>query len=341
MSPYENYEIADLVMDDYFRNWVFNPTEEMDEFWKQWLKLHPDRKETVRQARLLLLSIDFKRTTPADIPTDEILNRIRISISQDQRTESSQFKVTRWYAIAAVIIGLMVTVSLSLFLFREAGGKQIDIETSYDSRKEVVLPDQSVVVLNANTRLHYDKQWSESKPREVWLDGEAIFEIRKSPGKGNARFIVHTNDLDVEVLGTVFNVNSREDKTRVVLNSGKVKLSSSKTVEKEITMKPGEMAELKKGQREFTRKVVDPRIYSSWAINQLIFNQTSFSDIVNMIRNNYGYNVEAIPARIADETFTATIPGTDLDMLLDILSKTYGVTFTKSDNVIRVIDKKR
>lgn len=83
--------------------------------------------------------------------------------------------------------------------------------TQYGEQRVVELPDHSVVSLNANSTLRFRNDWSQANTlREVWLDGEAFFSVQKQEGAaGPAKFIVHTNDLDVEVLGTRFNVSNR------------------------------------------------------------------------------------------------------------------------------------
>lgn len=339
MRKYEKYVVKDFIMDDYFRQWVMTPTPESDEFWEYWLKLHPSKKKEVIEARRLLLMVDFEKTAPPEIPADLILSRIRSSIRQGTLTAGNRKQHGQlWLKIAASIILIALVGGLLVFTIRQSS-RVVGYETAYGEKRRIELPDHSVVMLNANSKLQFNRDWSSDKIREVWLHGEAFFEVQKSPGKGNARFIVHTKALDVEVLGTVFNVNDRREKTQVVLRSGKVKLTSDRAIEKEITMLPGEMAELKKGDKRFTKKTVNPQVYSSWASDKLIFNKTSFEEIVNLIEDNYGYKVEASVEGIEKITFTATIPSTDLDVLLRILSESYDVTITKQDKTI-IINKK-
>jgi len=281
-----------------------------------------------------LLAIDFNKTPVNEIPADHILNRVRTSIRESRAGESvNRQKKLWWYAAASILfiamIGYGTWYSLTL--------QQVQFITAYGEKREIILPDHSVVQLNANSQLTYKQGWNDEIPREVWLKGEAFFEITHSPGKGNAQFIVHTHDLDVEVLGTVFNVSERRGRTQVVLNSGKVKLTSHQA-EQQLMMEPGELAELKKGERQFVKRSVNPIQYSSWASDKLIFDKTSFKEIVALIEDTYGYEVKTTVAELNEVTFTATIPSTDMDVLLSIVSESYDVEveIVKKDKVILI-----
>src|SRR6185437_3682694 len=83
-----------------------------------------------------------------------------------------------------------------------------EIRTGYGEIKSVLLPDSSVVTLNANSKLRIPEQWTEASGRQVWLEGEAYFAVQKKAATAE-KFVVHTTEVDVEVLGTKFNVNAR------------------------------------------------------------------------------------------------------------------------------------
>lgn len=336
MRNYDDFAVADFIQDDYFLKWVKHPSQESDEFWEQWLKLHPDRKSELLQARMLILALDFKKTPAKEVPEEPILNRIRASI----RNEGSETKAARtrpsqvWYRYAAAAAIIIAAVAaLILYLGRWSPG-YTTIQTAFDDRTELVLPDNSIVLLNANSTLRYRTVWDYKTPREVWLQGEAFFNVVKSDHPENPQFLVHTENLDVEVLGTTFNVVNRRGKTQVVLNTGKIRLTSETVHEKAITMQPGELAELSGGQETFTTRQVNPQLYTSWTNNQLIFQQSTLSDITRILEDNYGFTVRNTVTGMEDKTFTGTIPTVDLDTVLYVLSEAYNVEFKKEDTAI-------
>ena len=123
--------------------------------------------------------------------------------------------------IAAMIAVLVVAVVL-LNDWQMFSG-ELRRETGFGEKMTFVLPDQSKVILNANSSLRYHKD----QPRKIWLKGEAYFQVSKKQ-KTKEKFWVITPDLTIEVLGTAFNVNSHQEKTRVSLEEGSIKLESEK-----------------------------------------------------------------------------------------------------------------
>ena len=100
------------------------------------------------------------------------------------------------------------------------------MEVPLGSQTKVILPDSSVVCLNSGSVLKYDPAFLRKKSREVYLIGEGYFEVQKNPEKP---FIVHADDINVKVLGTVFNVRSypEDSEIEVSLIKGKVNVFSA------------------------------------------------------------------------------------------------------------------
>src|SRR5688572_28246450 len=146
-----------------------------------------------------------------------------------------------------------------------------------------------MVTLNFNSSLRFSRVDFNEKGREVWLDGEAFFAVVHKSNHQN--FLVHTDQLKVEVLGTKFDVNSRRGKTRVMLEEGKVKLDLKSAFTKQVIMKPGELVEYSEKDKAPTRKTVDPTNYLSWKNNRLVFTSTSLLEIAHLLEDNYGYKV--------------------------------------------------
>lgn len=166
------------------------------------------------------------------------------------------------------------------------------IETAYGEIEKVRLPDGSLVVLNSNSRLKYARNWEEGH-RFVYLDGEAFFEVAKKPST-RAKFTVHTRLLDVEVLGTVFNVNAGfSDRTEVSLNEGKVLVRTKRELpggKTSISMEPGEVVVVEEGTFSKTKDAeVEER--SAWVTNDFYFDGTPLSEVATMIERKYGYHV--------------------------------------------------
>jgi ferric-dicitrate binding protein FerR (iron transport regulator) len=211
------------------------------------------------------------------------------------------------------------------------------LSTNYGETKEVMLPDGSTVVLNANSNIRFDSEWESGEQREVWLTGEAFFSVRKkSEANTPIKFVVHTQDLQVEVLGTEFTVSKRDLSTRVTLNSGKIKLGLNARKETEpILMEPGEQVVFSSEKEQLVQTRVKPELYSSWARQVWILENTPLDRVAQMIEETFGMKV-IIKAEsgIAQEKMTGVVPIKNIDEMLEALSTVYQLKITKQGDTI-------
>ncbi|MDI3318320.1 FecR family protein [Pinibacter soli] len=205
-----------------------------------------------------------------------------------------------WLRPLLVAASFVLIAATSIWIFLQYENRNLyltEVKTLSGEIKRITLPDGSFVVLNANSVLKVPKVWKESGKRNVWIEGEAYFTVAKKKVTGDI-FIVHTKDVDIEVLGTRFNVNTRNDQSTVALEEGKVQLAvkaitSSKADKKEqpVVMKPGEVAVVNKN--DVVKLDADSTInmYSGWARNEFHFNYTSMTEVARLIQDTYGYSV--------------------------------------------------
>ena len=227
-----------------------------------------------------------------------------------------------YWRVAAVFIPLVICLGF-FYVLRNAKA-EIIVKTSFGQVKTITLPDNSEVILNANSTLLYSQDWKDDKPREVTLYGEGYFKVVHQ--HNHAKFLVHTsNKVVIEVLGTQFNVNNRRDRTRVVLQSGKIKLGIENKNLNEILMRAGDYAEVN-SHGNLIRKAVDTQQYTSWKSKKLIFKDTPLKEIIAVLEDSYGYKAEIRDSVLLNETFTATYPADDVDVLLNALSKSFKIT---------------
>lgn len=346
---YKNYSVKDFILDESFQKWILHPDEATCSFWESWLKLHPEKQATVEEARNFIKSLGFREELPTRQDFSEVWENIDEAKKQYSLKDSevayhpaSPRNFSFLYKVAAVF--LLFALSAIAYLLRNDSEQHITCTTDYGETRTILLPDSSIVHLNANSTLTYTATWDEEHPREVWLNGEAFFDVQRKVGKTEEiqndhpdRFMVHTRQLDVIVLGTQFNVNERRGKTKVVLHSGKVKLQ---TLDKaDMMMEPGELAELNPEAGKLVKKIVDTKIYNSWINNQLIFENTPLHEVAATLEDNYGLKIEFAEG-IAQERFTGTIPTDNIDIFFTILSESLDVDITSHNDLIKVNYKK-
>ena len=123
------------------------------------------------------------------------------------------------HRVAAGLVGLLIAALAILWYYHQNNHLQT-IDTGYAQLREVMLPDGSIVTLNANSTLRYSTDWNHQDIREVWLEGEAFFSVAHT--SDNQKFVVRAGSMDVKVVGTEFNVHSRREEVNVVLQTGRV-----------------------------------------------------------------------------------------------------------------------
>ncbi|WKN44954.1 FecR family protein [Tunicatimonas pelagia] len=343
----DKHSLTSLMMDDRFRAWVTNPTPELDRYWEQYLFQHPEAKPVIEQARAVLQHMNFPKSSSID--REGILKRALAQANAEPSSTqlsapSSSQKVHRlksWYWAAASVIGILL---ISIYWFIALGTHSY--QTAYGESERIVLPDSSVVILNANSELRYSRSWDQDSPRQVELIGEAFFSVTHQVNQ--QKFIVQANDLAIEVLGTEFNVNNRRGKTAVMLQRGSVRLNwsvgeanrkATSDTTATATIEPGELAVYSQDRNELTRQMVNPRVYSSWTDSQWVFDKTSLSEIFTMIEDTYGYRVVLEQPAIADRVFTAELTEANLELLLDFLSESFNLIITKDEHTITIQKK--
>src|SRR5690625_3679105 len=137
---------------------------------------------------------------------------------EDKKTSKSYFWV--WKSVAGVLlIGLLVFFLKETLIYKT-------YHADYGDTRTVHLADGSVVNLNANSTLRVSRWMKWRSVREVWVTGEAYFSVKSTSDQ--RYFLVHTPQLNVEVLGTKFNIKDRYKSAKVVLQEGKVDRKSTR-----------------------------------------------------------------------------------------------------------------
>jgi ferric-dicitrate binding protein FerR (iron transport regulator) len=333
MTDYNDFDVEDFVHDDFFRQWVKHADPAAAAFFQGWLAANPDKGYAIAQARTIVEAIDF------DEQLDEsekaiMWRRVQASIKQGEAPViplgAAGQPRRRWLWAAASVAGLLLLAGVSLFFSL----RDHQVATGYGEIRKVELPDGSVITLNANSVVRYQSGWENKPKREIWLDGEAYFSVRHT--RNHQPFVVHTPDLNVEVLGTEFNVFKRAGKTKVSLNSGKVRISLLAGGRPEVLMKPGELVEYVEKQKTYTRKNVNAEIHCAWTQSRLVFDDTPVTEVLQRLHDNYGWEVEVKDSAVFAEKLTGEIKTTDEATLVRALAKALETKMTLRDNKLTI-----
>ncbi|MGB3585556.1 MAG: FecR domain-containing protein [Tunicatimonas sp.] len=362
---YQDFDAIDFILDDFFQEWVLHPSPTTDRFWQGWIGQHPEKEPTIRKALIAIQSLDFQGIDSEKFDRNKVLQNIRAAIKTDELKDELdiawesgetqeddevgetimyslpsrrfQFK-TRYFMMAAASVFLLILLGVWQLVMTTSS---VEYATEFGETKTIILPDNSTVVLNANSRIQYYDDGKGQGNRELDLSGEAFFSVVHN--KTDQKFIVRSNGVAVEVLGTEFNVNNRRGKTQVVLKSGKILLNvptnPQSSVTEELAMEPGDLVEVSGQDKQITKRTVNPDKYASWTRNVLVFDNVPLQEVFEMIQDTYGYNITILDEEIGDKMFEAEISTSDLDLILKIVSKSFNLNIKKQGSEL-VVSKK-
>ena len=350
---FTHYSVDDFVVDESFQAFVALADSEPGLFWQAWLKEHPEKKAEADQAFALVQGLRQARSCPmADHLLPQELQRLRQALNIPAARPRLRVQ-RRLRVLTGTLTVLLLLAGLGWWQWRPAApaGNTEKFATRQDQQRQLTLPDGSMVVLNGNSTLTTAAQWTSTSPREVWLTGEGYFQVKHlappsiidiAGAPANVKFVVHAGGLNVAVLGTEFNVNSRPGSTRVVLNSGKVAVERQALLTREnLLMQPGDLVETSAVQPGLTRRHVQPALYSGWTQGRLKFEQTPMRDVVQLLHDSYGLQVEVTDADILRQTVVGQVPTTSPDVLLDALAKSLEIKVTRQGNHVRFSPARR
>ena len=208
------------------------------------------------------------------------------------------------------------------------------LKVPYGKRFNIVFSDGSKAYLNSGSFIRYPVKFIEDKKREVFLVGEAFFDVTENKNK---LFIVNSNGINVEVYGTKFNVrNYSEDfNSDIVLVEGSVGINNSEV--SELTMlKPGFKGSVNKENFRVETSKVNTKIYTSWIDGEVIFRNETFSQILKKLERLYNVTIINNKNKLLDEVFNAAIDveNENIEQVLEYFNKIYNIEYQIFNNKI-------
>ncbi|MBT1687778.1 FecR family protein [Dawidia soli] len=233
------------------------------------------------------------------------------------------------YRVAAAVLLLIVAGGI---LYWNAS-RMTTIYSPPGEQVSIILPDKSHVTLNGNSTLRYATDWKKEGLREVWIDGEAFFAVRHT--ELHAKFVVHAaNELNVEVLGTKFNVRSRSERSEVMLTEGKVRLEVESSTEAPVYLHPGELATVV-GNAVSTHSVEERR-YTSWLHQTLVFDRTPLAEVAMLLRDTYGLDVTFAGDDLAARELSGEISSATVDDVLYAIAETFNLKVDRDGQQVTI-----
>ena len=360
-----------LIDDPTFRHYVRQTDPDAVQHWTAWLDRHPDQLPLVREATRLVQQLDQLpryALTDAQIAAEVARLQTRIDTGEPLSLEPGAKPASHprrigwriaWAAAASVmmLVGIWFYARLAAptLALRQAtrpapsetapapvADKPLSVaQTPYGKRESVSLPDGSVVTLNAHSTLEVIR-WTNTQ-REVRLRGEAFFRVSKKTVAGQPiKFVVRAGNVAVEVLGTQFDVSTRNRRVKIALSEGHIRLKILDVAQpnaepvRSLDMLPGDLVDLADEQNLTLSSRVETADYSAWVSNELVFDETPLADVARLIEENYGCTVQFADSGLASRRLTARLPDPNLDILLKAIAKAFSLSITQTNKTIRI-----
>eukprot|EP00388_Colpodella_angusta_P016025 GDKJ01039723.1.p1 GENE.GDKJ01039723.1~~GDKJ01039723.1.p1 ORF type:complete len:372 (-),score=52.07 GDKJ01039723.1:172-1287(-) len=327
MKNYRDFDTEDFVWDINFRIWVLSPNREVNAFWEKWLEENPDKTAQVDKAKSIIQALVIKNVAFENEEVDELVSQTIAKIDENANSTTKKIKLfytkqNQWLKIAALVI-LIIGVSIS---YQQILHQSIQPKGVYEkyvaastnqlievkNENEVTLPiqliDGSLVLLKKGSRISYSKDFV-GNTREIYLSGEAFFEVTKNPEKP---FLVYANGLVTKVLGTSFTIKAfgKDKDIRVIVKTGRVSV---------FTQTDNNATQLK-NNRELTGMVLT-------ANQQAIYQRQEIRLVKAIVDNPV---ILTLPIENQKFEFVAT----PISEVFGILEKSYGVDIVYDEEVM-------
>ncbi len=306
-----------------------NTSEEQEQLAKEWIQ-NPENKELFLQ----LKKID---SLTADL---NLLRRFDIDKGKKQvwkKYRSNKIvSISGWMQRIAALLFIPVLLA-GLWYYQEQNQFRKDlsvlmanqeISTQPGTRTHLFLPDSTEVWLNSCSRLRFPSAFI-GKERRIALEGEAIFKVFKNKKKP---FIVGTSIMDIEAVGTEFNVSAYPGdlKLSTTLAEGVVKITDNVDAAKVIYIDPGVQVNYDTVKKTYKTKNVSVEDVIAWRNGILIFNETPFYEVVAKLGRWFNADIRITDQSIANYRFTGTFTSESLDQVMELLTLTTPITYSSS-----------
>lgn len=231
----------------------------------------------------------------------------------EQSTESKVIQLSWFKYAAAAAVVLFLSTTAFLRFYTESVSVPAGLHSS------VSLPDGSTIELNAASELSYHPFWWQFA-RSVKMEGEAFFYVKKG-----SSFSVMSKNGTTTVLGTSFNINSREDCYTVFCKTGKVSVQHQAS---KVVITPNESAQLKANGELEKRSDVNGSEFIGWVDNKFVFNAKPLREVTREIELQYDIELNIVEDDVADWKFTGAFNRSDdVNETLEIISNSMGLKF--------------
>ncbi len=366
MPDFDYNSIEDLVFNQSFRAWVLN--KNADSFWDDWAAKHPEKKAMVNHAKAIIYALQPSFKNLSEIEIQEEIQKALSRLTEEETNAfyfhpASHFTVKIFQSAASKIAVAIILMAVAVLFFlkekenntspsvtayekflKQAGSERIEQSAATTERKDLQLPDGSKVYLKPGSKLSYTKEFT-GKSREVYLTGEAFFEVSRDPANP---FIVYTNSIITKVLGTSFWVNAADTgkMATVTVKTGKVSVFRTTAFSDEgkepnldggMVVTPNHSLVYNAENNQLTKRLTpDPQpLAGEPGKKAFAFHATPIGTVFKTLQETYGITMIYDEETLAGCSITATLGSESFYDKLEIICKAIHATYETIDgNVV-------
>lgn len=301
---------------------------------RTWASESEDReKELARIKNLWVIAGLNNEISPQnkEIEIRKIYKKI-VALKRKQNVRDFRLRWIQYAAAIVIILGL--SIGFGYFLSKgpfSADTNYTEIIVPKGERSKLILPDGSKVQLNSGSKLKFNS-FFHTKKRRVILEGEAYFQVTHD---NSHPFIVETSGLQIEDVGTSFNISSYPDDQSVTtyLQSGKVKIEANDG--KTIFLNPSEVFSYNKADKKYSVTSVNDERNIDWTKYILTIKGETLEELAKKLERRFNVQIIFGDKELKKRTYTGSIKDEDLDTVLDALKYTSTFNYErKGQNVI-------
>jgi ferric-dicitrate binding protein FerR (iron transport regulator) len=312
-----------------------NASEELQYKFRKWFM--ENRSQSEKQE--VMQDIWENHTAANDGQTKAALRKMHKRIRAHENSRHPLLFYKRLAVAAAILLLPLLSATLAYNLKRDTvivrDVELVEYFVPLGERRHIILSDGSEVWVNSGSLLIAEKDFP-GATRSLFLNGEANFSVAPDPDKP---FIVKTEYMDITALGTTFNVQSYPDagKTVTTLESGKVRVNTKRTLKPAVILSPNEQLIYDRTTDSLTTRKVTAGKNNRWIEGFMIFQSSSFEEIIQVIERKFQVTVQYDPAKFKGRIFTVRFsPDEDVNQVFDILKDIGGFRYRMKDHIVSI-----
>ena len=286
------------------------------------VKKAAEGKANAQELKQLEQFVAYKQqVNPLDLAKTSVFSQQKIldqTLQQIAVKKKKKHQAVLKYA-AVLVFALLSAASFTYLTFIEESSIDYTSHVTVGGeRKEVIMPDGTVVILKGDSSLRFATDYNQ-QTRTVYLKGTAFFDVESNKQKP---FIVQTEAFHTTVLGTSFNIVAKEDVAEVTVVTGKVKVTDEN--QQPVYLTPNKQFSFDFTTQTASVNTIDANYYKLWSQGVIAFQETPIDDVVTML--NRWFDVSIVYQGKHSETLTATYDNETLAYILQDIAFMLDVT---------------